>query len=222
MIVLPAIIPQNKEQLTDEIERAASFASLVQVDIADGVFAHATTWPYKDRDVDYFERLKAEEEGWPEWERVDIELHLMVQTPETVVADWARTGVKAIVGHIEATDNFQGFIDACRAAGVDVGMALKPSTKIDRIAPFVEHVDFIQVMGSDQIGRHGVTLEDHAVECIRQLRLHYPQAIIAIDIGVNEDTAELLADAGVNKFICGSALLDASNPREVYEYLSGM
>src|SRR3989344_2610532 len=105
--VVPAIIPQTRRQLTEEIKKVSGFADLVQIDISDGLFTPIKTWPYNGRDQDFFEKLKKGEEGWPEWDKVDFEIHLMVRNPEDVVADWIKTGVVALVVHIESTNHFQ-------------------------------------------------------------------------------------------------------------------
>lgn len=214
--VVPTIIPHTKEQLEEEIERAARFAKLVQVDISDGIFIPSKTWPYNGRDAEFFEALKKEEIGWPKWEDIDVEIHLMVKSPENVISDWISTGAVSIVAHIEATENFQKVIDICREHAVSVGIAIKPSTDISRLEPFVSQVDFIQCMGSDILGKHNIELEQKAVDKIKTLHGLYPERIIAIDIGVNENTAETLVSAGATKLLSGGALLSADNPEEVF------
>lgn len=218
--VVPAIIPYTKEQLEEEIKKVSKFAPLVQIDISDGIFTPVKTWPYNGRDLDFFEKLKKEEEGFPKWEDVEFEIHLMVKSPEDVVVDWIHTGVSSVVAHIEATDNFQKVIDICHQSSVLVGVAIKPSTDISRLEPFVSLVDFIQCMGSDTLGRHEVELEEKAVEQIKKLRKLYPESIIAIDIGVNSNTACALVSAGVDKLISGGAILQSENPEEVFNSLS--
>lgn len=220
--VLPAIIPQNKEQLEEEIKKVSSFAESVQVDISDGLFTSVKTWPYNGRDTDFFSKLQTEEAGWPLWEKVEVEVHLMVKLPENVVSEWIHTGITSLVAHIEATENFQKIIDECKKFNVAVGLALKPSTDISRVAPFASQVDFLQVMGNDELGKHGVELSEKAVEKIKELRAAYPERIIGIDIGVNEDTAERLVEAGATKLISGSAILGAARPQEVFQYFQGL
>ena len=218
--VVPAIIPKIREQFEEEIKKVSSFAKLIQIDISDGIFTPWKTWPYNERDIEYFENLKTEVLGWPKWDELEYEIHLMVKNPEEVVQDWIHTGATAIVAHIEATENFQKVIDICKENEISLGVAIKPSTDIERLAPFVEQVDFIQVMGSDMLGKHGVELEDKAVEMIKTLHELYPNKTIAIDIGVNEDTKDILVEAGVTKLISGGAILESSNPEEVFEELS--
>jgi ribulose-phosphate 3-epimerase len=217
--VLPAIIPHTREQLEEEIKKVANFASLVQIDITDGVFVQTKTWPYNGRDADFFEQLKMQDIGWPRWEDVDVEVHLMVKNPEETILDWIHTGISSVVAHIEATDNFQEVIDLCKENLVAVGVAIKPSTDIDRLIPFVSQVDFIQVMGSDLLGRHNVPLDPKAVEVIKSLQKLYPEHIIAIDIGVNEDTEGILISAGADKIIAGGAIMESANPEEVFHDL---
>ncbi len=220
--VLPAIIPVNRLQLEQEINKVSDFASMIQVDITDGTFAPFKTWPYNERDREYFEKLKTQEEGWPKWEDVDIELHMMVLNPENVLEEWISTGVNSIVAHIESTNDFQKVIDICREKSVSVGIAMKPSTDISKIENFASQVDFIQVMGSDDIGKQGIDLENTAIEKIKELRIKFPESIIAIDIGVNEDTAEELVDAGANKLISGSAILNSDDPKATYDFLTSL
>ena len=217
--VVPAIIPHTKEQLEDEIQKVAKFAKLIQVDITDGIFVPTKTWPYNDTDLDFFDKLKNEEVGWPRWEDVDVEVHLMIKNPEGTVLDWIKTGASTIVAHVEATDNFQEVIDLCREKLISVGVAIKPSTDISGLEPFVSQVDFIQCMGNDLLGKHGVSLDPKAILQIKELHKLYPERIIAIDIGVNEETVEELISAGVSKFISGGIILEASNPEEEYDRL---
>ena len=214
MIVVPAIIPYTKKQLEDEINKVAGFARLVQIDISDGIFTPTKTWPYNGKDRDFFESLKKEEVGrsdslgtensgrtskslqtrtsWPQWQDLEFEIHLMVKSPENIVLDWINTSPSTIVAHIEATDNFQKVIDICRMRGVKIGLAIKPSTDISCIKPFVSGVDFIQVMGNDLLGKHGVPLDPKAIDVVKSLQKLYPERIIAIDIGVTEETEAVL------------------------------
>ena len=167
--VVPSIIPNSREELEDQIELVAPFAQMVQVDICDGIFARPKTWPYNGIDVGFFDELKREETGWPKWENVEIEIHLMVQNPETVCEDWIKTGVTSIVAHVEATKDFHKVIDICRNYNVAIWIAVKPSTDVNSLASFVPQVDGIQVMGSDRLGEHGVELEKTAVEKLKLL-----------------------------------------------------
>ena len=167
----------------------------------------------------HVEELKNEEIGLPQWEFCDFEFHLMVQNPEEVLYNYIEVGAATIVAHIESTKNFQKIIDDCRKYNVGIGLAIKPSTDVSLILPFVPQVDFIQCMGSNQLGKHNTELDINAIKMIKELREIYPKSIIAIDIGVNLLTKEILIEAGANKFVSGSAILGAENPKEAFEEL---
>jgi len=217
--VVPAIIPHKKEQIEEEIRKVSKFAKLIQIDISDGIFVPTKTWPYNNQDIDYFEKLKKEEEGWPMWEDVEFEIHLMVKFPEHVVMEWIKTGATTIIAHVEATEHFQKVIDICKEKDVSIGIAIKPSTDESLLVPFVSQVDFIQVMGSDRLGKHGVPLENKAVEKIRTLHHLYPERIIAIDIGVTTETRDKLTEAGATKLVSGGAILGTENSEEIWREL---
>lgn len=220
--VIPAIIPETKKQLEEEMNLVSGFAKVVQVDISDGVFTPVSTWPYNGKDNQFFEDLKSENVGWPKWEEMEIELHLMVENPEDVLENWIHTGISAVVVHVEAIKDMQKIIDQCRTFEVALGLAIKPKTDIESLAPYVNEVDFIQVMGSDSLGKHEVELEKNAVLMIQELHNLYPERIIGIDIGVTEESAEMLVRAGATKLISGSAILHSDNPERVFNYLKSI
>lgn len=218
--VVPAIIPHTKEQLEEEIRKVVKFATVVQIDITDGIFVPTKTWPYNGRDEEFFNQLKNQEVGWPRWEDLEFEVHLMIKNPEETILDWINTGAGTIIAHIEATNDFQKVIDICKENSVSVGVAIKPSTDIGKLEPFASQVDFIQCMGNDLLGKHGVELDSKAVEQIKQLHKIYPERIIGIDIGVSLNTKDELISAGVTKFISGGVILESDNPEEVFRELS--
>lgn len=220
--VIPAIIPFSKKQLEEEIDLVSGFAKVVQIDISDGKFTGVSTWPYNGKDESFFEELKSEDTGWPRWEKISIELHLMVENPEEVLEDWIHTGISAIIVHIEAVSDMEKIIEQCRTYEVALGLAIKPKTDIKLLEPYVGEIDFIQCMGSDSLGKHGVELEKKAVDMIKELHNLYPERIIGIDIGVNENTAEELVLAGATKLISGSAILHSESPGDVFNHLKSI
>ena len=54
------------------------------------------------------------------------------------------------------------------------------------------------------------------------MRAKFSNSINAIGIGVTEENAETLVDAGVNKLISGGAILNSDNPKEVYKFLESV
>jgi pentose-5-phosphate-3-epimerase len=61
-------------------------------------------------------------------------------------------------------------------------------------------------MGNDKIGHQGIPLDEQVYERIKVLREKYPDLPIAVDIGVNKNTAPLLIKSGATKLIAGGAI----------------
>lgn len=221
MIVVPAIIPRNKELMLEEIKKVSGFAKLIQIDISDGEFTPFKTWPFNGQDVDYFAKLKTEEEGLPLWDDIEYEFHLMVQDPEEYIEGFIHAGASGIIVQVEAINNFQKIKDLCKENEVSLGLAIKPKTDLDKLTKYIDEIDFVQVMGSDLLGKHGVKLEEKAVEKIKELQKLYPEKTISVDIGVGESTEDELVNAGADKLVSGSYILDSENPEEAYRTLVG-
>lgn len=217
--VVPAIIVKNFKQLEEKVSLVKDYCTFVQVDITDGKFTHNQTWPYVGDEGEYT-ALVTEERGLPFWEEVDYEFHLMVERPEETVADWIKMGASRIIVQIESTDKMQEIIDLCKAASVEVGIALKPSTDSEQISPFVEQINCIQCMGNNELGRHGAPLDVSVLDKVKAFREKYSEMNIAIDIGVHADTASSLVDAGFDTLVAGSAIFDEENIAEAIENLA--
>ena len=86
------------------------------------------------------------------------------------------------------------------------GIAFKPSMSLENVFSLISLVDFVQCMGNDKIGISGVSLDEKVYDRVKLLREKYPDLPIEVDIGVNEETAPLLVDAGATKLITGSVL----------------
>lgn len=217
--IVPAIIPQSHAHLAESVKRVASFASCVQVDICDGKYTPDASWPYRGNAQDEYARIISSEAGLPEWELVDYEIDLMTYAPEEKVEEWITAGASRIIVHIESTHHFDSIFDLAQERGAEAALALKPSTDIELLAPHIERVSLVQVMGSDEIGRQGVHLDARVVGKIRDLRKRFGEVTIGVDIGVNRHTILSLYEAGATHFAVGSAIFGAPDAQAVVEEL---
>mgnify|MGYP001573218815 FL=1 len=77
-------------------------------------------------------------------------------------------------------------------------------------------------MGNDKIGHHGVELDERVYKKIEDLKNKNSQIPIAIDIGVNEETIQLLVKAGATKLVSGSTILNSDNIKEKIDELKNL
>lgn len=223
--IIPAIIPESFEHLHDEVAKVKDFVSLVQIDIADGIFVKNKTWPYVG-DNGGFEKLLKEEIGLPFWEDVDYEFHLMIDEPEENFENWIKIGANGIIVQIESVKDteksMEAIIQMAKATEVNLGISLLASTHVSKIGPYGSRIDFIQCMGSDDLGHHNASLDTSVFEKIKELRTMYPNLPIAIDIGVNKETAKDFISAGATKLISGGAIFESANIPETIEFFQNI
>lgn len=219
--VIPTVLPESFEELRDKVEKVAHLVPLVQLDVVDGVHAPSVTWPFKNDAAEWFEKLVSGEERLPHGDTLQYELDFMVCAPEVVLDAWMAIGFKQFIIHLESTHDMAGIIQRLKNVGVGVGIALKPSTHNDELVPYIDSIDFVQCMGSDKIGYHGVELDPQVLEKIRELHVQYPDLTLGVDIGVNFETAPQLIKAGVTRLAAGSAILHSDDPEDALRRLAG-
>ncbi len=233
--IIPAIIAHSFEDLKDKMARVEGIAPIVQIDACDGQFVRSESWPYKGDREDDFKRLIEEDEGFPFWETLDFEIHLMVKDPETVAESWIKAGAKRVLMHVESSENLLEFVKRLRTeygypgeqvANVEIGIVLNVSTPIDTIYAYLDKnedgkslADVVQFMGIRHIGYQGEPFAPEILEKIKALREKYPEVIISVDGGVNFETAKSLVEAGANRLVSGSAIYDSNDVAEAIEEL---
>lgn len=140
------------------------------------------------------------------------DVHLMVLHPDLFLDAFIKAGAHIVTFHYESfsTDEERyRMIQKIKQAGIRVGMSIKPLTDVDVLLPFLSQLDLVLVM-SVEPGFGGQLFLKNAVDKIALLRktidgLHL-QCLIEVDGGINELTAPLCIQAGVDILVAGSYL----------------
>ncbi|MCI5108355.1 MAG: hypothetical protein MRY49_00730 [Candidatus Pacebacteria bacterium] len=213
--VIPAIIPKSALDLAKDVEKVKEFAGIVQVDIIDGKYAPSVSWPYVDQ-----KKIEL-----PFKENIQYEIDLMVSNPEDVWRKWVSAGASRIIIHLESTDKLKEIIDEFRKEELlysQIGIALGVKTNTEEIYPYLEDIDFVQCMGSPNIGHHGEVFDEKVLEKIADIKKRYVDIPIGVDIGMNEETIPKVLAAGASRVAVGSALFGAEDIKSQYEHLSSL
>ncbi|HTK33189.1 MAG TPA: hypothetical protein VL335_01430 [Candidatus Paceibacterota bacterium] len=213
--IIPAILVDDFEELQDKIELIKLNTKRIQIDICDGQFTPSATWPYRKPDNN-FEMLIREDQSLPGWEKIDYEFDLMLNKPEEVVDDWVSVGATRIVLHAEAKGNLKAAIEKLQGR-VEIGLALNIDTPLASISEHIPNIQFIQLMGIDHIGFQGQEFDAKVLEKIKEVKAAYPDMPVSIDGGVNLDTVQDLIEAGADRLVIGSAILNAESPLNALE-----
>lgn len=201
--IVPAIIGENFKIVSAKIDKLENLNGLVtwaQIDVMDGLFVPEYSWQTPNELIDLDGKLK-------------LEAHLMVEEPENVVDEWLDTCDRVIV-HLESTNNLEQIIeklDKLNQVENRFALAVLLQTDLAKLAPFMDKVKNIQLMGIATIGHHGEPLDEKVYERIKFLRNKYPDVKISVDGGVNLTNAKKLIKAGADRLVIGSAIWDSQD-----------
>jgi len=211
MEIIPAIIPQSFKDLEHDVLRVAPYVSRVQVDVMDGHYTPEASWPYNRAD-EVFDEILRGERSLSQSDTVAYEVDMMVLRPETQVENWlAAAGVTAVIIHLESTTEMRAILGIAHHAGKELGIAILPRTPLQLLEKWVSEIDFVQCMGNDKIGFHGVPLNNRVYDHLSVLRKRYPALTLGVDIGVNLETAPKLVAAGATRLVSGSAIFKSGD-----------
>ncbi|MGF7234790.1 MAG: ribulose-phosphate 3-epimerase [Frankia sp.] len=153
---------------------------------------------------------------------VPLDCHLMIADPDRWAAGYAERGAANVTIHAEAVDDLPRTTDAIRAAGARTGLAVKPATPVERYAEDLHRFDLLLLMTIEP-GFGGQAFMDELLPKIRAARrLLDARGLdlwLQIDGGVNAETVERAAAAGVDVFVAGTAVFGADDPAAAIEAL---
>ncbi len=136
-----------------------------------------------------------------------MDVHLMIAPVDAYIEAFAASGADIITAHLEAGPHIHRTLQAIRATGAKAGLALNPGTGIEAVEHLLDLVDLICVMTVNP-GFGGQKFIHSQVEKTRRLRALIGDRPIHIEIdgGVTTETAPLVAAAGADVLVAGSAV----------------
>jgi ribulose-phosphate 3-epimerase len=138
-----------------------------------------------------------------------FDVHLMIESPERYIEEFAKAGADIITIHAEAVVHMDRVIQQIKDAGCKAGVSLVPSTPPDVLDYVLDQLDLVLVMSVNP-GFGGQTFIGKSVEKIRELRYMIDETGKDIDLevdgGVTPDNAEYVIEAGANVLVAGSAV----------------
>lgn len=136
-----------------------------------------------------------------------MDVHLMIAPVDSYIDAFADAGADILTAHIEAGPHIHRTLQAIRAAGIKPGLALNPGTGLDGVENLLDLVDLVCVMTVNP-GFGGQKFIASQVDKVRRLRTMIGDRPIHIEIdgGVTVETAPLVAAAGADVLVAGSAV----------------
>lgn len=136
-----------------------------------------------------------------------MDVHLMISPVSPYIESFAKSGADIITAHVEADRHIHRTLQAIRASGAKVGLALNPATGVEEIEFLLDMVDLICVMtvnpgfGGQKFIKSQIKKIAKISELIGDRPIH-----IEVDGGVTIETAPLVSAAGADVLVAGSAV----------------
>jgi len=205
--VVPAILTDDPKTLETLIRQAESFTNYMQLDIMDGKFV-----PSKSISHDALANIDI---------KLNWEVHLMVEKPETYLKDFRQAGAQKVVFHYESTSSPQDVISEIKSLGMGVGLAINPETSISAIHSLISAVDSILLLAVNP-GFYGSQFIPEVLDKVAEIRSISPDSEIGMDGGMKENNVSQVARIGVDVIYVGSAIFLQPQPGESFKRLQSL
>ncbi len=198
--IVPSILSADFTQLGAQVQAAqAAGCDRIQVDVMDGHFVpNITMGPLV---VQAVRRACT----------APIEAHLMISHPERYVDEFAQAGADVIIVHVEAAPHLHRVVQQIKALGKQAGVALNPATPAVAVSEILGDVDLLLVMTVNP-GFGGQAFIPSTLPKLRFLRQTIDQNGLVCDLevdgGIGPATIGLVAAAGANLAVAGSAVFN--------------
>jgi ribulose-phosphate 3-epimerase len=136
-----------------------------------------------------------------------MDVHLMISPVDPYIEAFAEAGADVITAHLEAGPHIHRTLQAIRGAGAKAGLAINPGSGIEDVEYLLDMVDLICVMTVNP-GFGGQKFIHSQIDKVKKLRAMIGDRPVHIEIdgGITPETAPLMAAAGADVLVAGSAV----------------
>jgi ribulose-phosphate 3-epimerase len=202
--IAPSILSADFSKLGSEIKEVeAGGADWIHVDVMDGHFVpNITIGPLVVAGIRPLTQLP-------------LDVHLMIEHPDSFIPAFAKAGADYISVHAEACIHLHRSLNYIREQGVKAGVVLNPATPLSSIELVLSQVDLILLMTVNP-GFGGQPFIPEMLPKIKQLKKMLVErgldhVHVQVDGGINEETAQLVSQAGANVLVAGQAVFGQTN-----------
>ena len=143
--------------------------------------------------------------------QLPLDVHLMIESPENLLEEFARAGSSNLTVHVETCPNLHRTIQTIHELGCKAGVVLNPATPAVMIEPVLHMVDLVLVMSVNP-GYSGQTFLPEILPKLEQihqiLKKVNPEADLEVDGGIDSETLPLVLNAGANVIVAAHAIFD--------------
>lgn len=178
-----------------------SNADYIHVDFMDGKFVNNTNYE-TDEIKEFLKDTKKK-----------LDVHVMANDPLDYLDTFKELNTEYFTFHYEAVRDIKSAINKVKEANLKVGIAINPSTSVEKIKTYLDSLDLVLVMGVVP-GYGGQEFISSTLDKIKELNMLKGNFKIAVDGGVNDSTAKSIKDSGADILVAGSYIIKSDNYNE--------
>jgi len=217
VLIAPSLLSANFACLREDIKEVeAAGCSILHLDVMDGHFVpNLTIGPVVIESIRRVTDLY-------------LDVHLMIAEPGRYLKAFADSGADGLTIHQEIKADCRELLREIKEMGIDAGISLRPKNRVDLIEPLLDVLDRVLIMSVEPgFGGQGFIpgSEEKIAAARRLVDTVGGKTVIAVDGGINIETAPLAARSGATELIAGSAVFNgdiAGNITALRESLKGV
>ncbi len=202
----PSMLAADFSQLAQEVQKVErGGAHFLHVDIMDGHFV-----PNISFGPDVMKSLMGKTS-------LPFDVHLMIEDPDKYAASFVTPQTEYLTVHWEACRHIHRTLGYIKELGLKAGVSINPGTPVEVLSEILDMVDLVLVMSVNP-GFGGQKFIPGALDKIQKLAaLRQERGLdfqIEIDGGVSLANAAMVAAAGTDILVAGSAVFGADQVEE--------
>jgi len=201
--IAPSILSADFARLGEEVQAVArAGADYIHVDVMDGHFVpNLTIGPL------VVEALRKVTD-------LPLDVHLMIESPDRYIADFASAGADLITVHQEAVPHLHRTVQLIKSLGKRAGVSINPATPASTLDVILDELDLVLVMTVNP-GFGGQGFIASGLAKIATLRREIDRRGLTVELevdgGVKIDNIARIAAAGADVFVAGSAVFGSAD-----------
>lgn len=207
MIIIPAIIPADFDDLEKFLRIVQAFSPVAQIDFFDQDFVpgYKSLMPRDDAVIT---------------SNLNLIAHLLAFKPAGFLPYLAQSGFSQVLFHLEAHGDPHAHVDSARQLGLRVGVVINPATPSALLEEFIGAVDEFVFLAVNTLAP-GIFVPE-VMNKVKKWRRAHPETTIAVDGGIDFNNIASVGRAGADIAYVGKTIFGAGDPAENYKQLVKM